>query len=118
MKLKFLAAVSFFILNTTYAREYTCPKMGAGEYISIIDTIDKWYLYSTSKNTNETIMIFTIKNDIFWQGRSIEPLINKDETTSNLISCSADLGTHFVNIMLTVPESTCHFADNNIFSCH
>ena len=39
--------------------------MGAGEYISIIDTIDKWYLYSTSKNTNETIMIFTIKMTFF-----------------------------------------------------
>lgn len=113
--LTFLIALK--MVSFANAIQYTCPKVTAGNYVSIIDSVNQWHLYATDINTNQTIMLFSVKNNLIWQGRSIEPLSNKDGSFSNLISCATNVGNYFVNVMLTVPETTCEFSSNHNFTC-
>ncbi len=118
MKFKLLTAIAFFIFNSSFAKEYSCPKIPAGEYVSFIDTHNDWYIYAMQIDTNQTIMEFKVNSNVVWDELSIEPLLNADGSKSNLISCASNAGNHLVSIMVTVPESFCSLKNNAVFNCN
>ncbi|WGL59475.1 hypothetical protein QEJ31_13170 [Pigmentibacter sp. JX0631] len=120
MKSKYLLTLFslFPLIATATTKEYKCPALPAGNYVSIMDTMNEWFIYATEKTSDLTVMNFKVNKIVHWNKKSIEPLQNEDGTYSNLLTCSSNEGSFYAHVMLTVPENHCKFKDNNAFNCY
>ncbi|MGY3804186.1 hypothetical protein ACWNT8_09015 [Pigmentibacter ruber] len=118
MKLNNILILLTLIPTFSTAKEYICPALPAGNYVSVVDTLNDWYIYATEKNNNTTKMDFKVNNITHWNKLSIEPLQDLNGTYINLITCSSTEENFYAHIMLTVPESNCYFKDKNTFNCY
>lgn len=118
MKLNNILILLLLVPTFSTAKDYICPTLPAGNYVSVVDTLNDWYIYATEKNSDLTMITFQVNKVTHWNKLTIEPLQNPDGSYSNLLTCSSNEKNFYAHIMLTVSESNCYFKDKNTFDCH
>ncbi|WP_397600735.1 hypothetical protein [Silvanigrella sp.] len=115
MKKGFFISIFISILPSfSYAIDYKCPNIKNGDYSSMFNVVDNWYIYAIKLN-GKTIYNFEITRQPLWDDFTIE---TTEDETSSLLFCSAMYPHGFVNSLRSVDSSNCRIDKiNKSFHC-
>jgi hypothetical protein len=115
MKKSYIISALISILPIfSYAIEYKCPVIKKGDYSSMFNSVDNWYIYAI-KPSGKPIYNFEITKQPLWDDFNIE---TTEDNKSSLLFCSAMYPHGFVNTLRSVNNSNCRIDSiNKSFHC-